>query len=80
MGRNAGDGANLPVIRVQGAMNTVWRFYRDKRNQWHWQELTVTHTVVRESDKSYASYDVCIAAAKKSGYEFQAAHEKRRQR
>ena len=61
-------------------MNTVWRFYRDKRGQWHWQELTVSHAIVRESEEDYASYDICIAAAKKLGYEFLPAHERKRQR
>ena len=61
-------------------MNTVWRFYRDKHGQWHWQELTVTHSVVRESSKGYTSYDNCVAAAKKMGYEKHAAQEKRVQR
>ena len=61
-------------------MNTVWRFYRDKRGQWHWQELTVSHAVVRESGQGYASYDNCVVAAQKSGYEFRAAHEKKARR
>jgi hypothetical protein len=61
-------------------MNTVWRFYRDKDGHWHWQELTVTHSVVRESSKNYGSYDSCVAAAKRIGYEMQAAHQKKTQR
>jgi hypothetical protein len=52
-------------------MNLVWRFYVDEKRRWKWQQLSVGHQVISESQSAYKAYEDCLEDAKQNGYVFQ---------
>lgn len=59
-------------------MNLVWRFYRDNGGAWRWQQLETDHSVISDSPRGYATYDECLAEARKLGYAYAPSQERGR--
>ena len=54
-------------------MTLIWRFFAGEDRRWRWQQVSIDHVVLAESRASYTDYENCVAAARVSGYVFQAS-------
>lgn len=57
-------------------MNSIWRFYRDEKQQWRWQCLSASRVLMSESTSAHKQYDDCLADAHTHGYVFHPSQAK----
>ncbi len=48
--------------------NDRWDFYRDAKFKWRWRRIAVNGRIVDASTQGYSSRSVCIANARRCGF------------
>ena len=49
-------------------VSDVWDFKRDASGSWNWQQQSLRHELIRQCERSFASFEECVADARRCGY------------
>ncbi len=66
------------ALRQKAGANTIWRFYRDGKSKWKWQQLSIGGEVISQSARGHKDYEDCLADAKENGHVFESSQAKTR--
>jgi hypothetical protein len=53
---------------VNEIVSDVWDFKKDASGSWKWQRQSLRHELIRECERPFASFEECVADARRCGY------------